>query len=47
MLPAKALENDTSLVVYVLKFCETLVQEMGSRTEDYTYCKAYVYVHKN
>jgi hypothetical protein len=37
MLPAKALENDKSLVVDVLTLCEILVQEIGSHTEDYIY----------
>jgi hypothetical protein len=39
MLPAKALEP---LVVDTLTLCEILLQEMGSRTEEYTYYDACV-----
>jgi hypothetical protein len=34
MLPAKAWEHDTSIVVDVLTLREILVQEMGYRAED-------------
>lgn len=42
MLPAEALEHDTSVVVNALTFWEILLPEMGSRTEDYTYYDASV-----